>query len=559
MTSKSWPCDSDGLMVYPRIWSALRPPLVQGRRNGRMTDTFTSLPFEEIFKAAGASLWVEDFSQAMEAVEELRKDGVEDLAAHLAEKPWETARLGKLIRIVGVNDETVRLLEADSKDDLLSSLDEIFGRSFMPVLAGEIAAVAERQKFFRAEGPIRTMKGNVRNVLVRLTLLGDPPDVSRVLACGVDVTEHHGLENELRNANTFLDAIVENIPDMIFVKDAAELRFVLFNRAGEKLLGIPRDQMYKKNDYDFFPDDEADFFTTKDRQVFEGGETLDIGEEPIHTARGLRWLHTRKVPLFDAEGKPAFLLGISEDITELKETRAALEERTRELERSNKELERFAYVASHDLHEPLRTIHSFTDLLREEIGGDLSDNARSFMGFITSGAVRMRLLIDGLLQLSRVGRHTCSPESVDTGALLDEIEALLHSSIAEAGGRITREQLPEVRGDPRLLIQLFQNLLANALKFRGPSPPLIRVACEEEEALWRFSVSDNGIGFEPEYAEQIFGVFRRLHPTGTYDGAGIGLSICQRIAEAHGGDIWAESSPGEGSTFFFTLPKEPAP
>ncbi len=522
-----------------------------------MADRSSQLPFEEIFKTAGASLWVEDFADALEAVEELRAGGVADLSAYFAEKPWETARIGQLIRIVDVNEETLRLLEADSKEELLASLDKVFDRGFMPVLAGEIVAVAERRRIFRAEGAVRTMKGNRRHVLVRLSMLGDPPDPRNVVACGVDVTDHQRLEDKLRNANTFLDAIIENIPDMIFVKDASELRFVRFNRAGEELLGIPRSDMYGKNDYDFFPKEEADFFTTKDRQVFADAKVLDIGEEPIHTARGLRWLHTRKVPLFDPDGKPAFLLGISEDITELKETRAALEERTRELERSNKELERFAYVASHDLHEPLRTIHSFTDLLKEELGEELSERAENYMGFITGGAVRMRLLIDGLLQLSRVGRHAWAPELVDTNELLGEVESLLHSSIADTGAIVERGELPVVHGDPRLLNQLFQNLLANALKFKGSSPPLIRVVCRDDIVAWRFRISDNGIGFEQEYAEQIFGVFRRLHPTGTYDGAGIGLSICQRIVEAHGGTIWAESSPGEGATFRFTIPKEP--
>ena len=179
------------------------------------------------------------------------------------------------------------------------------------------------------------------------------------------------------------------------------------------------------------------------------------------------------------------------------------------------------------------------------------------MDYITSGTRRMRQLVDGLLQLSRVGTHTWAPEAVDSDALVVEVESLLHSSMAESGAEVVRQDLPVVHGDPRLLTQLFQNLLANALKFRGRAAPRVCVSCEDDDDGWLFAVRDNGIGFESDHAEQIFEFLERLHSTGTYDGAGIGLPICRRIAEAHGGQIRAESSPGEGATFRFTLPKGP--
>jgi PAS domain S-box-containing protein len=358
----------------------------------------------------------------------------------------------------------------------------------------------------------------------------------------------------LADANSFLEAVVENIPNMIFVKDAKELRFVRFNKAGEELLGWPRTALIGKNDYDFFPREEADFFTTKDRQVLEGSGVLDIPEEVIQTAHGRRWLHTRKVPVVDAEGQPMFLLGISEDITEKRHSREELTRLNQELERSNRELQQFAYVASHDLQEPLRTISSYLQLIQRRYRGRLDAEADEFIDFAVEGAHRLQALIEGLLAFSRAGTRDLERAPVDLGRVLTHVRRDLQVALDRAGAILTVGDLPTVNADATQMTQLFQNLVGNALKFRGEASPVISVQAVREGEAWVITVRDNGIGIAPEFHERIFGIFQRLHSMNQYPGSGIGLAICRRIVERHGGAVRVESTAGQGSAFIVTLP-----
>jgi hypothetical protein len=235
------------------------------------------------------------------------------------------------------------------------------------------------------------------------------------------------------------------------------------------------------------------------------------------------------------------------------ERTAELDERARDLERSNMELQQFAYVASHDLQEPLRTISSFTQLLAKRYPDKLDDKAREFINFAVDGCKRMQTLINDLLTFSRVGTQGKPLEITSCDAVLDRVLKGLKVAIQESGALITREPLPVVLADPGQLAQLFQNLLANAIKFRGRDVPRIRVAAEPIGTAWKISVRDNGIGISPEHNDRIFVIFQRLHTKTQYPGTGIGLAICRKIAERHGGRIWVEPSPGGGSTFCFTI------
>lgn len=244
------------------------------------------------------------------------------------------------------------------------------------------------------------------------------------------------------------------------------------------------------------------------------------------------------------------------DVTAFKTAEKALIEKSAELERSNRELEQFAFVASHDLQEPLRVIQNFTELLGEHLSGELDEAAQKYMRYITNGAVRMRTLIQDLLAYSRAGMKDLNEMTVDFGTLVDEAVEGLQDTIKEANAVLVRGDLPKLKASPALMRQVFQNLIANAVKFRGEQAPKIAVSASQAESEWIFAVTDNGIGIEKRYHDKIFEIFQRLHPTSKYPGTGIGLAICKKIVERHGGRIWIESEPGKGTTFYFSLPAE---
>ena len=232
--------------------------------------------------------------------------------------------------------------------------------------------------------------------------------------------------------------------------------------------------------------------------------------------------------------------------------RIELRERADDLERSNRELEEFAYVASHDLAEPLRTISSYLELIERRT--ELDPQSEQFFGFARDGARRMRQLIDDLMRYSRAGRIELSRRSVPAADIVDETMRDLAAEIEASGARVERGHLPVVEADPVLLGQLFQNLVANAVKFRDEDPPVVRVSGRELPGSWEFTVQDNGIGVPPDHADQVFKMFQRLHHRDQYEGTGIGLSVCQRIVERHGGRIHVEpGADGRGSRFVFTI------
>jgi signal transduction histidine kinase len=270
--------------------------------------------------------------------------------------------------------------------------------------------------------------------------------------------------------------------------------------------------------------------------------------------------------LHEIEGEgPADVVALAHDVDSMREqivdelerlrvAHARLDDQTRDLTRSNAELEQFAYVASHDLQEPLRKVASFCQLLEKRYGGQLDERGDQYIAFAVDGAKRMQQLVNDLLAFSRVGRVPVEHRVVEGDAILRQALTSLAAAIEESGAEIETEPLPRVRGEASLLAGVFQNLIGNALKFRGEERPRIAVRVARDGEMWQFSVTDNGIGIEPGYAERIFMIFQRLHPKDVYAGTGIGLAMCRKIVEYHGGRIWLDVESDAGTTFRFTLP-----
>ncbi len=247
---------------------------------------------------------------------------------------------------------------------------------------------------------------------------------------------------------------------------------------------------------------------------------------------------------------------LSVELDERRRTEQRLAQYAGDLSRSNAELEQFAYVASHDLQEPLRMVASFTQLLAKRYRDQLDKDAHEFIDFAVDGAKRMQRLINDLLAFSRVGTRGKPFKPTDLGIILKETLDNLNTAIKESGARITSGPLPTVPGDEVQLVQLFQNLLANAIKFRGAAAPHIEISAAAQDGEWVIAVQDNGIGIAPEHQERIFQIFQRLHGRSEYPGTGLGLAMCKKIVERHGGHIWVESQPGQGATFYFSLLQE---
>ncbi len=259
----------------------------------------------------------------------------------------------------------------------------------------------------------------------------------------------------------------------------------------------------------------------------------------------------------DAAGRPTTILEANTDITERKRTEDALRRMAEQLDRSNKDLEQFAYVASHDLQEPLRMVTGFLQLLSDRYRGQLDEKADQFIAYAVEGAERMSTLIHDLLTYSRVNTRGGQFQPTDAQTAFDLALKNLHVAIEQSGAAITHDPLPTVRADQSQLVQLFQNLVGNAIKYRTPARPVqVHVSARRQDGHWLFGVADNGIGFDQQYEDKLFLIFQRLHSRSKYPGTGIGLAICKRIVERHGGRIWARSEPDNGATFFFTMPMQ---
>src|SRR5258708_1106178 len=370
-----------------------------------------------------------------------------------------------------------------------------------------------------------------------------------------DTTAIKRTAHQLKQTNAFLDAVVENIPSMIFVKEAQTLRFARINRAEEELLGMPREALIGKSDHELFPKEQADLFVAKDREALATHGTVEIAEENVTTADDTRILRTRKIGLRDAHGRPQYLLGISDDITDAKRAEQAIralnasqQVRANQLEVANKELESFSYSVSHDLRAPLRAIDGFTRIFEEDYSGQVDDEGRRLLKVIRENSQRMGLLIDDLLAFSRLGRQPLSTQQTNMKPLVLEALGQVQAEGLGPNASTVVHDLPAAKVDPALLKQVWINLLSNALKYSSTreSPQVVVGSLEATDGTGDriYFVKDNGVGFDMRYYDKLFGVFQRLHPIDEFSGTGVGLAIVQRLISRHGGRVWAQSERG---------------
>jgi PAS domain S-box-containing protein len=372
-----------------------------------------------------------------------------------------------------------------------------------------------------------------------------------------DRTERKRTETALRLSEATYQGILSISSDAVVCVSEAQ-RITFFNTGAEAIFGYTADEVIGHPLEMLVPDHARARHAAHVREFgaahVPARRMGERGEISGRRKDGSEFPAEASISKLEVGGTRVFT-AVLRDVTERRRMEESLAAHVRDLARSNEELEQFAYVASHDLQEPLRMVASYTQLLARRYRGRLDDDADEFIGFAVDGVTRMQELINDLLAYSRVGAGRGERVPVALEGLLERVLHGLRPAIEEADAVVTSGPLPTVHGDPVQLGQLLQNLIANAVKFRGQSAPRVHVSARkgEGEGRWIFAVQDNGIGIAPEFADRIFVIFQRLHGRAEYPGTGIGLAICRKIVEGHGGTIHVESEPGEGSTFVFTL------
>jgi PAS domain S-box-containing protein len=361
---------------------------------------------------------------------------------------------------------------------------------------------------------------------------------------GQDVTGRRRAEEDNRR----LAAIVAQSDDAILAKDTEGV-ITGWNKGAENLYGYTVEEAIGRSISMLIPRDRAGEEWAIIAAILEGRPIDRYETFRLHKSGRRLAVWATISPIRDSSGRVIGASSIARDIGELKRTQ-------RQLERSNAELEEFAYIASHDLQEPLRSITGFVQLLERRYSGQLDEDADRFIEFVVGGVDRMQTLIDDLLAYSRVGRGELRREPVDSRLAVERALALLDGAVREADAEIDVGELPTVDADARGLVQLFQNLVSNALKFTDGRPPRVEISAARRKNRWTFAVADNGIGIDVDHQERVFRMFQRLHAREQYGGSGIGLAICRRIVERLGGRIWCESRAEGGTVFQFTVPDE---
>jgi PAS domain S-box-containing protein len=431
---------------------------------------------------------------------------------------------------VQVTDDFTAQVHPDDRDDLVSAIDR----------CRQGADFEMEFRIIRPGGALRWLYGRGK---MERDIHGNPTYL--VGAC-TDITKRKKAEQALLESIERFHFVAESMQQKIFTATPnGDIDYL--NRQWMEFTGLSFDQIKNWGWTRFIHPDDVEENIRLWRHSIETGEPMEFVHRFRRADGAYRWHLSRGHSIPDPDGKISMWIGSSTDIHEKKE----MEE---ELRRANEALHQFAFAASHDLQEPLRMITSYSQLLVKRCHGQLDDDASMYVSYITDGATRMRDLLADLLSYTKVGADREEPvEAIDLSAAYKKAMQNLQTAIAESGAVVSCGPLPVVNGHEAHFLQLLQNLIANAIKYHGERSPHIHISAEKQNEEWRFAVADNGMGIAPEYQQQIFGVFKRLHGN-KIPGTGIGLAICQRVVEHYGGRIWVESVANRGATFYFTLP-----
>ncbi|PWB39786.1 MAG: hypothetical protein C3F19_14330 [Rhodocyclales bacterium] len=511
-----------------------------------------------------------DFNEMADTLEANRHEIEQDMEQlRLASQVFEQAREAIIVtdteaNIVAVNPRFTEITGYGAEEVLGKNPRLLRSDRQDAAFYGEMWAALQKQGHWSGEIWNRRKDGSIYPEWLSISAVyGDAGRVANYLAVFIDLTKRKAAEEALRTSETRLATLIAFLPDAVLFKDG-EGRWLVANDVARRLFSLDGTPWQGKNDVELavlnsrFSGEHMDCWRS-DEAVWAAGSLMH-SLEIIYTESGVRTYDVAKMPLYDEAGRRHALVVVGRDVTDLRRNAEELErrvaERTHELQTANRELEAFSYSVSHDLRAPLRAINGFSRLLEEEYAASLDAKARNYLGRVRAGSLKMGELIDDLLELSRVSRHAMKREQADLSALATEIAAELEAG--EPDRRVDWSIAPGivVRCDIGLMRSALLNLLGNAWKYTSRREHArIEFGLEEQNGRNVYFIRDDGIGFDMRFATKLFGAFQRLHAPADFPGTGIGLATVARIIHRHGGEVWADSAPGQGATFRFTLPK----
>lgn len=467
--------------------------------------------------------------------------------------------LDRNLRFVRINDRMAEMNGIPSEEHIGKKVHEI-----IPFLAEQAESAAkeifERKNNFLSRefsGITPAQPGVYRTWMEEWYPIKDSShQIIGINIAALEITEIKKAENALKKSEEKLRLAIEGAGAGMWFWDL-ENDLIEWTKEYKHIFGVePNPDTSFKNILNVVHPDDQEKVKDAIQKTLQFGEDFKVEMRTIWQDGTVHWVYSLGKLSYDLHGKPKEIIGIAINTTPSKIAEQELQETLKQLKRSNAELEQFAYVASHDLQEPLRMITSFLQLLQRRYEHQLDSNANEFIQFAVDGAARMQELVNDLLAYSRIERKTGKFEEVDTEEILKQITFESRLLIEENNADISYDNLPVVRADYPQMVQVFQNLLSNSIKYNNQERPTIHVSAEKKDTDWLFKVEDNGIGIDPKHGERVFKIFQRLHARDEYEGTGIGLAIVKRIVERHGGMIWYESQPDQGSTFYFNIPRE---